>query len=121
MSGVRSAAHRGSAPPGRRARRRRHLLRLALLPAIAAVAIAAAELGDTGADSAGTGPGHQPATPTAAIPAPDLTKPPDPLTRPGSDPSALPGNVLIADKANNRLLEVDPYGHVVWRFPRPGD
>jgi len=33
----------------------------------------------------------------------------------------LPGNVLIADKANNRLLEVDPRGHVVWRFPRPGD
>ena len=118
---MRSTADRGSAPPGRRPRRRRHLLRLALLPAIAAVAIAAAELGDTDADSAGTDPGHQPATPTAAIPAPDPTKPPDPLTRPGSDPSALPGNVLIADKANNRLLEVDPYGHVVWRFPRPGD
>jgi hypothetical protein len=33
----------------------------------------------------------------------------------------LPGNVLIADRANNRLLEVDPYGRVVWRFPRAGD
>jgi hypothetical protein len=43
------------------------------------------------------------------------------LTRPGSDPGALPGDVLIADKANNRLLEVDPRGRVVWRFPRPGD
>jgi hypothetical protein len=43
------------------------------------------------------------------------------MTRPGSDPRVLPGNVLIADKANNRLLEVDPYGRVVWRFPRPGD
>ena len=120
---MRSAADRDPAPPGRRPRRRRHILRLALLPAIAAVAIAAAELGDTDADAPGTDPGHQPATPTAAIPAPDLTKPPgaDPLTRPGSDPSALPGNVLIADKANNRLLEVDPYGHLVWRFPRPGD
>jgi hypothetical protein len=120
---VRSAADRDSAPPGRRPRRRRHLLRLALLPAIAAVAIAATELGDTDADAPGTDLGHQPATPTAAIPAPDLTKPrgADPLTRPGSDPSALPGNVLIADKANNRLLEVDPYGHLVWRFPRPGD
>ena len=41
--------------------------------------------------------------------------------RPGSDPSALPGNVLIADKANNRLIEVDPHGRIVWRFPRPGD
>src|SRR5439155_26662886 len=41
--------------------------------------------------------------------------------RPRSGPGVLPGNVLIADKANNRLLEVDPRGHVVWRFPRPGD
>jgi DNA-binding beta-propeller fold protein YncE len=29
--------------------------------------------------------------------------------------------VLIADKGNNRLLEIDPYGRVMWRFPRPGD
>src|SRR5207247_8285351 len=43
------------------------------------------------------------------------------LTRPGSNPGALPGNVLIADRGNNRLLEVDPHGRVVWRFPRPGD
>ncbi len=41
--------------------------------------------------------------------------------RPGSDPSVLPGNVLIADKVNNRLVEVTPQGKVVWRFPRPGD
>jgi outer membrane protein assembly factor BamB len=41
--------------------------------------------------------------------------------QPGSDPSVLPGNVLIADKLNNRLLEVTPQGKVVWRFPRPGD
>src|SRR4051794_26234329 len=34
----------------------------------------------------------------------------------GSDPSVLPGPVLIADKLNNRLLVVDPHGHVVWRF-----
>ena len=43
------------------------------------------------------------------------------LLRPGSNPSVLPGNVLIADKVNNRLLEVTPRGKVVWRFPRPGD
>jgi hypothetical protein len=43
------------------------------------------------------------------------------LTRAGSDPSVLPGPVLIADRGNDRLLEVDPAGHVVWRFPRPGD
>ncbi len=41
--------------------------------------------------------------------------------RPGSDPSVLPTNVLIADRGNNRLLEVSPEGRIVWRFPRPGD
>ncbi len=41
--------------------------------------------------------------------------------QPGSDPSALPGPVLIADRDNNRLVEVDPQGKQVWEFPRPGD
>jgi DNA-binding beta-propeller fold protein YncE len=40
---------------------------------------------------------------------------------PGSDPSALPGPILIADKKNNRLVIVDPQGRVRWVFPRPGD
>lgn len=40
---------------------------------------------------------------------------------PGSDPSVLPGPILIADEDNNRLLEVSPGGQVVWRFPRSGD
>jgi hypothetical protein len=39
----------------------------------------------------------------------------------GSDPSVLPGPVLIADRDNNRLLEVSPTGKVLWRFPGPGD
>ena len=39
---------------------------------------------------------------------------------PGSDPSALPGDVLIADEDNRRLLLVDPYGRIRWRFPGPG-
>ena len=43
------------------------------------------------------------------------------LTRPRSNPSVLPGDLLIADRGNNRLLELDPAGHVVWQFPRPGD
>ena len=42
------------------------------------------------------------------------------LLRAGSDPSVLPGDVLIADKANNRLLEVSRTGRIVWSFPRPG-
>ena len=43
-----------------------------------------------------------------------------PHLTPGSDPSVLPGDVLIADRSNNRLLVVDPHGRIVWRFPRPG-
>ncbi len=40
---------------------------------------------------------------------------------PGSDPSVLPGPLLIADKLNNRLLIVDPQGHIRWSWPQPGD
>jgi len=44
-----------------------------------------------------------------------------PDLQPGSDPSVLPGAVLIADDQNNRLLVVDPKGRIRWEFPRPGD
>ncbi len=40
---------------------------------------------------------------------------------PGSDPSALPADVLVADHRNNRLVIIDPLGRVRWVFPRPGD
>lgn len=40
---------------------------------------------------------------------------------PGSDPRALPGDVLIADEGNNRLLLVDSHGRIRWKFPRRGD
>jgi DNA-binding beta-propeller fold protein YncE len=43
------------------------------------------------------------------------------LLAPGSDPSVLPADVLIADHQNNRLLIVDPQGRIRWEFPRPGD
>jgi DNA-binding beta-propeller fold protein YncE len=39
----------------------------------------------------------------------------------GSDPSVLPGPILIADEKNNRLLIIDPHGRTLWTFPRPGD
>src|SRR5437588_3831929 len=42
------------------------------------------------------------------------------LLAPGSDPSVLPGNVLIADRGNNRLLVVTPHGRIVWEFPGGG-
>ena len=32
----------------------------------------------------------------------------------------FPGGLLIADRANNRLMVVDNGGRVLWRFPRPG-
>jgi hypothetical protein len=41
------------------------------------------------------------------------------LLTPGSDPSVLPSDVLIADHHNNRLLIVDPQGPIRWEFPRP--
>jgi hypothetical protein len=86
------------------------------------VGIAASQVADTDADSPLTtdrattvvAPGPPASKPTARPPAHSNT-------RPGSDPNVLPGNVLIADRANSRLLEVDPYGRVVWRFPRAGD
>ena len=40
---------------------------------------------------------------------------------PGSDPSVLPGGILIADHHNNRLVILDPQGRIRWQFPRPGD
>ena len=39
----------------------------------------------------------------------------------GSSPSALPGDLLVADRSGSRLLVVSPTGQVVWQFPRPGD
>jgi hypothetical protein len=48
-------------------------------------------------------------------------RPSTPNLAPGSDPSVLPGPVLIADRDNNRLIEVSPTGQLLWQFPRPGD
>ena len=41
--------------------------------------------------------------------------------QPGSNPSVLPGPVLIADRNNSRLLLVDPKGRILWQFPAAGD
>lgn len=46
---------------------------------------------------------------------------PGPNLAPGSQPSVLPTDVLIADRNNNRLIIVDPQGNIVWRFPKRGD
>ena len=44
-----------------------------------------------------------------------------PTLSPTAVPGVLPGNVLIADRANNRVIEVTPDRKLVWEFPRPGD
>ena len=58
--------------------------------------------------------------PAAALLAPLAAGAPSYLA-PGSDPSVLPGPILIADKLNNRLIVVDPQGHIRWQWPEPGD
>jgi len=111
----------GTSPSRRRIRLRR-LAAIALLPALAAAGFGVAQVADTDADSPPVA--DPPATanaPAQPVPKPAVQPPAHPKTRPGSNPNVLPGNVLVADKANNRLLEIDPYGRVVWRFPRPGD
>jgi len=35
--------------------------------------------------------------------------------------TGLPGDLMIADRGNNRILVVDPAGHIVFRYPQPGD
>jgi hypothetical protein len=61
-------------------------------------------------------------TPASAASAPWLAPPSGAGNlAPGSDPSALPADVLIADHQNNRLVIVDPQGRIRWEFPRPGD
>jgi hypothetical protein len=33
----------------------------------------------------------------------------------------LPGDLMIADRGNNRILIVNPAGHTLFRYPQPGD
>jgi len=39
-----------------------------------------------------------------------------PWARAGEAPFNNRGNILIADRANNRVIEVDPQQHIVWQF-----
>lgn len=98
-----------------------------LLAAVATLAAACAGGGGHATTTGRTDPkAHHPrrghTTTTASQSATRLFS--HPLTRahlaPGSDPSVLPGDVLIADRSNNRLLVVDPQGRIVWQFPHPG-
>lgn len=76
---------------------------------------------DTGARSAP--PTSKSPTTTSTSEPWQLPLPPSAAGRlqPGSDSRALPADVLIADKLNNRLIIVDPLGRVRWEFPRRED
>ncbi len=78
---------------------------------------------DTPATSAGSAPVSPPTGSSGPRLAPYLlpaASSPGHLSA-GSDPSTLPGPILIADKLNDRLLIVDPQGRTRWQFPQPGD
>jgi len=125
--------------PTRQSFRRRRLVAVVLLVGLLAGINAGTRwlLTASGKESAAStsyrsvapGQGHDPASPTGPtqlVPGPaggPLTVPasgPGRLAA-GSDPSVLPGPILIADKLNNRLLIIDPRGRTLWQFPRPGD
>jgi hypothetical protein len=77
-----------------------------------AAAGAHAPAGGGGWAASGASPGSPPSSRGLARASANLV--------PGSDPGVLPGPVLIADRDNNRLLEVAPTGQVLWRFPGKG-
>lgn len=97
--------------------------------AILVVAILAVLSAPSGPKESVRGASHHLASPRSRAEATDpafgFLPPLDPgassYLAPGSDPSVLPGPILIADKLNNRLLVVDPEGHVRWTWPGPGD
>jgi hypothetical protein len=56
-------------------------------------------------------------------PAPTIKAQPSPITGPlriTGNPNALPGYLLISDRGNSRVIELDPRGNIVWQFPPPG-
>lgn len=110
---------RDPARASRNERRTRTRRRRAAAAIAASIPIGLLAAGVISADDDPAGPpmGSPPAH--RMTPAPSRAK--NARTTAGSDPNVLPGNVLIADKGNNRLLEVDAQGHVVWRFPKRGD
>jgi hypothetical protein len=90
--------------------RRRLRVRPARL-AVAAAVVAAAAAAAVRAQGGGTGPA--PARAAAA------RRPPAVPWR-GAPSRVLPGDVLIADDDNSRLLLVNPQHRIVWRYPTAG-
>ena len=95
-------------------------LALALLLVVGvAVAASDGDPRDGGRTGAGTGSGV-PGAQAGRAPAGERRPSGGGALQPGSDPGVLPGPVLIADRDNNRLIEVSPQGKVIWRFPAAG-
>jgi outer membrane protein assembly factor BamB len=78
--------------------------------AIALTAAAAALLAGCGAPVAQGAPAKAPATHAKAAPAPWRAR----------RSSLIPGDILIADSYNNRIVLVSPQKKILWQFPAPG-
>ncbi|TMK26361.1 MAG: hypothetical protein E6G62_02660 [Actinobacteria bacterium] len=100
---------------------RRRLVALAILLGLfAGVAVAASDDDRQRLRTASDGPRAAAAARPPLAPARQKSSGATGELQPGSDPSVLPGPVLIADRDNNRLVEVSPQGQVLWRFPDRG-
>jgi outer membrane protein assembly factor BamB len=99
-------------------------VRHSFLLLLAALAAVAAGCGGGVADHPVTQQRDPPQPKPAAKPKPPAGPFASPRSAPhlarGSEPAALPADVLIADRSNNRLLVVDRRGRIVWRFPAAG-
>jgi len=112
----------GRSAERRRTIRRRRLVALAVPTALAlSVAILTHDHGRSGDANAVAHHGILAAHARRSYGNANLSSDPAEGLRPGSDPKVLPGPVLIADRNNNRLVEVSPDGRVLWRFPAPGE
>ena len=115
----------GPLPPGPGAARRPASARVRRNRTVAAAAVVVlAVAAGVIASGGGSAPPPTQRTTTTTAASGELFPPSrDPASHlaPGSDPSVLPGPVLIADEGNDRLLVVDQQGRTLWSFPRPGD
>jgi hypothetical protein len=126
----------------RRRVRRRRMLGAGLLALLAVVVLAVALGGSSGSGSGrssrsnGGAHGKRPVVPggpvapaaaggLAALWAPANVVGYQPGTaaayEAASQRSGLPGDLMIADRGNNRILVVDAAGHIVFNYPQPGD
>ena len=114
---------RRSTAQQRTIRRRRAVALTVLIALVIAVAVASGQQGGGSRAASDRRAGRGPLTGAEHAPHARVGRGASPSVnlQPGSDPSVMPGPVLIADRDNNRLLEVSPQGRVLWRFPEPGD